>query len=135
VSGADDAWEVEAGIVRPYLFTQGRTEPALPSVALETLVSATRDGRALGPRLPAERRRLVELCRAPLSVAEVAAHLGLPLGVVRVLAADLHAEGLVRLHATRPADRRVGDAAGAEEAADELALLRRLIDHVRAIPA
>ena len=26
--GFDDAWELEAGIVRPYLFTKGRTQPS-----------------------------------------------------------------------------------------------------------
>lgn len=138
-AGHDDAWEVEAGIVRPYLLTQGRTEPALPALPVEAMLTATRDGRLAAPRLPAERRRIVELCRAPVSVAEVGARLGLPLGVVRVLVADLQAEGLVRLHATRrparPSPGAPGAAAEAAEAADELAILRRLIDHVRAIPA
>ena len=47
---------------------------------------------------PREARRIVALCRRPLSVAEVSAHLHLPLGVARVLVGDMTDEGLRRLN-------------------------------------
>jgi Protein of unknown function (DUF742) len=97
----DDAWEVAAGIVRPYLFTQGRTRPALGS-------------------LPVEQRRIVAECRAARSVAELAATLNAPLGVVRVLVADLVATGMIDVHA--PSNQ-----------ADDIDLLNRLIARVKAI--
>jgi hypothetical protein len=117
----DDAWELEAGIVRPYLFTGGRTEPVHPALAIETILGSTPAGRLAARSLPAEQRRTVELCRVPQSVAEVAARLRIPLGVVRVLVADLYAGGLVDIHDT-PAP-----------AADDIQLLHRLIARVKAI--
>jgi Protein of unknown function (DUF742) len=117
-SALDDAWEVEAGIVRPYLFTGGRTEPVHPTLAVETMLRSTPAGRLAAATLPAERRRTVELCRAPQSVAEVAARLCIPLGVVRVLVADLYTDGLVDIHET------------ADHPRDDLDLLRRLIARV-----
>ncbi len=38
------------------------------------------------------------LCREPLSIAEIAAHMKLPLGVVRVLVADMAHQGMVEIH-------------------------------------
>jgi uncharacterized protein DUF742 len=119
-SPVDDAWELEAGIVRPYLFTRGRTEPAHPLLAVETMLRATPAGRLAAPGLPAEQRRTVELCRVPQSVAEVAARLHIPLGVVRVLVADLYAEGLV-------------DVAAVRHPRDDVDLLHRLIARVEQI--
>jgi DNA-directed RNA polymerase specialized sigma24 family protein len=116
----DDAWEVEAGIVRPYLFTQGRTRPALSSLAVEAMVTTTSLGRATSTTLPAEQRRIVVECRAARSVAELAAALRTPLGVVRVLIADLVATGLVDVHDTA-------------NPADDIDLLNRLIARVKAI--
>jgi hypothetical protein len=45
----------------------------------------------LGP----EHRRLLQSCQAPAVVADLAADLDLPLGVVRILVADLRDQGLV----------------------------------------
>jgi Protein of unknown function (DUF742) len=114
----DHAWELEAGIVRPYLFTGGRTEPIHPTLAVETMLRSTPAGRLAASRLPAERRRTVELCRIPQSVAEVAALLCIPLGVVRVLVADLYTDGLVDIHDV------------ADHPRDDLDLLYRLIARV-----
>jgi len=50
-----------------------------------------------------------ELCRQPRSVAEIAAHLSVPLGVARVLVADLLDDGLVTVQAT------LADDAGIDE--------------------
>jgi hypothetical protein len=116
----DDGWEVEAGIVRPYLFTQGRTRPALTSLAVEAVVTTTGLGRATSTALPAEQRRIVDECHAPRSVAELAAMLRTPLGVVRVLIADLVATGLLDVHDTA-------------NPADDIELLHRLIARVKAI--
>jgi hypothetical protein len=43
---------------------------------------------------------ILGLCARPRSVAELAAHLSVPLGVAKVLVADLVAEGLVTVQAT-----------------------------------
>jgi hypothetical protein len=83
--------------IRPYLLTGGRTDVDDPAIAIETIVVSNRHGA--GWRQPAaaspEKAAILAGCQHPQSVAEVAAHQGLPLGVARVLVADLVAEGLL----------------------------------------
>jgi Protein of unknown function (DUF742) len=79
--------------LRPYLLTAGRARAVDSSIEIETQVSATETGRAALAQLQFEQRDIVELCRGPLSVAEIAARLDLHLGVVRVLVGDLTALG------------------------------------------
>ncbi|MFH8563169.1 DUF742 domain-containing protein [Streptomyces sp. NPDC017988] len=96
----------EAGpVVRPYAMTRGRTtSPAQHRLDLIAVVIAE-DWAAGAPEadqtLSPEHVDIVELCRdTPQSVAELAADLDLPIGVVRVLIGDLVAHELV--HVTRP---------------------------------
>ncbi|GHA16198.1 DUF742 domain-containing protein [Streptomyces echinoruber] len=101
-----DHWfDDEAGpVVRPYAMTRGRTSHAaqhrldvIAVVLTEPHVADPEADQTLSP----EHVRIVELCRdTPRSVAELAAELDLPLGVVRVLVGDLVDGELV--HVTRP---------------------------------
>ena len=87
----------DSRVVRPYALTRGRTRPGRHDLPLEALVRGV-DG-ATDPSPTSERRRILELSTASiLSVAELSAHLSLPLGVVRVLVGDLADEGLVVVH-------------------------------------
>lgn len=61
-----------------------------------------RAGPGRSGALAPEAAAIVELCRPWCSVAEVAAHLHLPLGVVRVLIQDLDDAGLVHIHPPSP---------------------------------
>jgi hypothetical protein len=90
---ADDRVPDDDVLVRPFLLTGGRTRPLRDGLRVETLVSAR--PAALSAPLRFERRRIVELCQAPKSVAEIAVRLAVPLGVARVLVADLATEGFV----------------------------------------
>ncbi|GAB3677489.1 hypothetical protein GCM10027589_47690 [Actinocorallia lasiicapitis] len=83
-------------IVRPFVLTGGRTRPVDERLRVETLVSAS--PAALSAPLTFERRQIVQMCQRPVSVAEVAGALGVPVGVARVLIADLVAERLVTVH-------------------------------------
>jgi hypothetical protein len=104
-------------VVRPYAITGGRTQPARADLELVALVFA--DPSALAaPDLGDERRAIVLLCAEVLSVAEISAHLAIPVGVTRVLVAD----GLVHLH--RP---------GAPGDRPDLALLERVLEGLRSI--
>ncbi|MFC4013075.1 DUF742 domain-containing protein [Nonomuraea purpurea] len=86
-----------ASPVRPYAVTGGRTAPRV-KLAMEALVSsATAENREISHITP-EYQAISQLCRQVRSVAEVSALLRIPLGVVRVLIADMAAEGLVRVH-------------------------------------
>ena len=100
INEAVDEWgepEDFRSIVRPYTWTQGRTRP-VQDLAIETLVSTSDEGRSLTSLCSTEHAAIVELCTEIRSVAEVAALLALPLGVARVLLADVIDTGLVHVH-------------------------------------
>lgn len=78
--------------------TGGRTHPRY-DLAVEALVSTTFPHQDFSGFLP-ELRAICELCREVRSVAEVSALLQMPLGVARVLLADLANEGVVHVHQT-----------------------------------
>ncbi|MDT0441144.1 MULTISPECIES: DUF742 domain-containing protein [unclassified Streptomyces] len=83
-------------LVRPYAMTGGRTRPRY-QLAIEALVSTTAEPVQLQGLLP-EHQRICQLCLEVKSVAEVSALLGMPLGVARILVADLAEAGLVAIH-------------------------------------
>ncbi|GHF05105.1 hypothetical protein GCM10017786_43220 [Amycolatopsis deserti] len=93
----------ETAVVRPYALTGGRTK-ARVALELETLISvqdavlARLDAGALTVQF--EHRSIMEECRTPRSVAEVAALLRVPIGVARVLISDAADAGLVTVHRT-----------------------------------
>ncbi|WP_405684293.1 DUF742 domain-containing protein [Streptomyces sp. NBC_00057] len=83
-------------LVRPYAMTGGRTRPRY-QLAIEALVSTTADPSRLQGQLP-EHQRICRLCIEIKSVAEISAMLSIPLGVARILVADLAEAGLVAIH-------------------------------------
>ncbi|MEU9480031.1 DUF742 domain-containing protein [Streptomyces sp. NPDC048191] len=102
--GTNHWFDDEAGpVVRPYAMTRGRTtSPAQHRLDLIAVVVTESDAGdpERDPTLAPEHVDIVGLCREPQSVAELAAELDLPIGVVRVLIGDLvHAE---LVHVTRP---------------------------------
>src|SRR5262245_36012912 len=86
--------------IPPYLLTGGRVRPVDESLELEAQVFATDAGRDGLDRLSYENHDIVALCERPYAVAEVAARLGLHLGVTRVLVGDLVVSG--QLSVRRP---------------------------------
>ncbi len=80
---------LDRGRIPPYLLTGGRVRPADDSLELEAQVMATDAGRDGLAALSFEPHDIVELCERPYAVVEVAARLGLHLGVARVLVGDL----------------------------------------------
>ncbi len=87
----------ESALVRPYAVTGGRTKPRY-QLQIEAMVAAShyeaRDLSVLSPECQA----ILGFCRDWRSVAEISAVLRMPLGVARVLIADMAMEGLVRVH-------------------------------------
>ncbi|CAG6391718.1 DUF742 domain-containing protein [Streptomyces cocklensis] len=88
--------QTPTGFVRPYAMTGGRTRPRY-QLAIEALVSTTAEPDRLRGQLP-EHQRICLLCREIKSIAEISALLTIPLGVVRILVADLAEAGLVTIH-------------------------------------
>lgn len=116
--------EEESGstrLVRPYTVTGGRTQPRY-KLALEALVSATvyepRDLSVLAPECQA----ILQFCIDWRSVAEISAVLRMPLGVARILVADMSADGLVRIHQRDDSEGR-----------PDLNLLERVLSGLRKI--
>ena len=114
--GAPDA-EPDEALVRPFVITGGRARHATVHLRVESLVAAT--GTPPEGTLQFEHAAILGLCRTPISVAEVAARVPVPLGVAQVLVGDLADAGLVRVHESTPT------------ATPELLL--RMIDAVRAL--
>ncbi|MEV6344847.1 DUF742 domain-containing protein [Actinoplanes sp. NPDC051851] len=107
----------EDPVVRPFMLTGGRTQPVQDGLRIETQLHAV--PAALSAPLRFEARQIVELCQRPMSIADLSSALVAPLGVVRVIVADLIAEGYMLV----------------EDARGELsvALIERIVDRVRAL--
>ncbi|WP_082403457.1 DUF742 domain-containing protein [Saccharothrix sp. NRRL B-16348] len=91
--------------VRPYTRTGGRTRSAT-TLAIETIVTTNERAARDALTSTAEHRIISDLCRNPHSVAEVAATLRLPLGVVRVLLADMSDMSLINVHEDQAIDAK-----------------------------
>ena len=85
-------------VVRPYLMTRGRTRSTGADLPLEALVQTTNIGERSVDRLTFEHQRIVSLCERPTAIAEIAAHLSVPIGVARVLVSDLTAAGSLEVY-------------------------------------
>ncbi|MEW2547850.1 DUF742 domain-containing protein [Streptomyces sp. NPDC047002] len=75
--------------MRPYVITRGRSRPSRNTVGVETLLVATVPAKPLPVSAAREERALVRMCERLLSLVEAAAHLALPVSLVKVLASDL----------------------------------------------
>jgi hypothetical protein len=96
-NGAPAPGDAGSPLVRPYAVTGGRTKPRT-QLEIEAMVAAAhyeaRDLSVLSPECQA----ILGFCRDWRSVAEISAVLRMPLGVARILIADMAVEGLVRIH-------------------------------------
>jgi hypothetical protein len=98
-AGEHDDELIESGAVRPYTVTGGRTRSTTGNVfPIEALVRVlSRQGIAVS----VEKDRILDLAGSEyLSIAEISAHLKLPVGVIRVLVGDLVDEGLASVSGT-----------------------------------
>ncbi len=84
--------------VPPYAVTGGRTKVDV-DIPFEALVRTTQRGKESMPMAAFERRDILRLAEAPIAVAELSAHLRLPIGAIRVLVGDLSVEGHVQTKA------------------------------------
>jgi hypothetical protein len=85
-------------LVRPYAVTRGRTEPQR-DIAIEAVMLTTPTGIQEARFAGHDKQRIATVCDGrPQSLAEIAAYTRLPLGVARVLVADMVADGLLDMH-------------------------------------
>ena len=103
-------------LVRPFVMTGGRTRTS-DNLRVETMVQTSLEDPG---NAAFEAGRILELCRDPHSVAEVAAKLPVPLGVARILIGDLVSEGRLVVFHNDPVDI-------------ELSVLARMIERVESL--
>lgn len=85
-------------LVPVYAITRGRTRSVGEDLPWEAMVTTTPSGVTALSRLRFEQADIVRLCQRTIAVAEVAAHIKVPLGVARVLVSDLSSGGLLAVH-------------------------------------
>jgi hypothetical protein len=124
VGRRDERWVDEAAgpVVRPYAIARGRTRPRGEQLDLVTILAETGQEPPMRARFSPEERRVLDLCRNPCTVADLASDLNLPLGVVRVLAGDLVHQGMLEIRRKRPATAR-----------PDQRLLQKVLDDLKAL--
>ena len=107
----DEQWlDAQAGpVVRPYALTQGRTRHSGEAFDLVSTVTATSARVADPGALAPEHVSVLQLVRRPTTVVDIASDVDLPLGVVRILLADLRELGLIAIRAPAPMKARQVD--------------------------
>lgn len=117
----DDWIDWDAGPVsRPYMVTGGRTRQRT-GLRFDLIDFVSRSWRPAGEAgFTPERRAILGLCQEPITVADLAAELRLPLGVVRIILDDLVHEGLIEVRV-----------AAEQGWATDTSLLERVIDGIR----
>ena len=98
----DQPNDPRGALVRPYAVTRGRTEPRR-DIPVEAVLVASSSAVAEARFAGHDKHRIAALCEPRAqSLAEIAARSRLPLGVARVLVADMVADGLLSLHSAAP---------------------------------
>ncbi|MCZ0991397.1 MULTISPECIES: DUF742 domain-containing protein [Streptomyces] len=104
----DQELELTSALVPLFVITNGRALPPDNAYERTTLVSAQEGATASARTLSPEARQVLELVTEGfLSVAEVAAHTHLPLGIVRILLAQMEESGLIIARKPVPRAERV----------------------------
>ena len=89
-------------LVRPFALTGGRTRPSRADFTLITTVTAVDPPPVRAIRPQPEHARILRRCAQPIAVAELAAHLDLPVSVVVIMLCDLLEAGRITVHPPHP---------------------------------
>ncbi|CAM5620407.1 hypothetical protein SAVIM338S_05802 [Streptomyces avidinii] len=106
----DEELELTSPLVPLFVITNGRALPADHEYEHTTLVTAAgaENGQAVARTLSPEAGQVMDLvANGFLSVAEVAGHTHLPLGIVRILLAQLEEDSLILARTPIPRAERV----------------------------
>jgi hypothetical protein len=118
----DHEANVDAGRVVPvYAVTGGRTRSAAADLPMESLVTTIEQAHWAG--LEAEYRMILEMADHPVSLVEIGAALGVPVGVARVLVSDLAGANYLAVHVPAPTE---------SDGRPRAAVLERLLEGLRA---
>lgn len=106
---------------RLYTLTGGRSSPDTDAFDLVTLV-VTESGPTLG--MQSEHVAILDLCRAPTAVVEIAAELRLPVGITTILLSDL-------LHGGKITVRHPWPGMGGSSSLPDTATLEKVLSGLR----
>jgi hypothetical protein len=121
VGGAVET-DLDGETVRAFMITGGRSFAGDGWLDFETMLEATSSLAYQRPALRFEPAKIADLCAIEtLSVAEIAARLVLPIGVIQVLARDLVDEGFLIAHEPEA------------DLATNVVLLRRLLHGIESL--
>jgi hypothetical protein len=110
-------------LIRPYAMTRGRTAADVEDISLEAQLQTTALGQAKSGSYRWEAAKILQLAVTPMALIEVAARAEIPIGVARVILADLVADGTIAVQRiTTPAST-----------ATYRNLLERVLDGVRSL--
>ncbi|MBB6346482.1 DUF742 domain-containing protein [Nonomuraea muscovyensis] len=110
-------------VVRPYALIRGRTRSSGDMFDLIATVRVVDEPPGDVPSdLGPEQQTILRMARSPISVADVASELDLPIGVIRVLLGDMRDHGLISV--TSPSAARPRPSSG---------ILKEVINGLRAL--
>ncbi len=111
-------------LIRPYAMTRGRTAADVEEISLEAQLQTTQSGISRMAEFRWEAANVLRLAERPVALIEVASRANIPIGVARVVVADLVADGAIAVHrvTTNPAST-----------ATYRNLLERVLDGVRSL--
>jgi hypothetical protein len=118
-----EAWyDEDAGpLVRLYARVGGRAAGIREDLELSTIICRV-PGEPLPEGLSADQHEALRLTRRPVSLSEIAAHLGLPLGPTRRLLGPLRGAGLITVRRS-----------SGEDESGYPAVLQRILSGLRAL--
>jgi hypothetical protein len=119
--------EAPGRLVRPYTMTGGRTGRDLPQIALEAQIQATRVGQENRHLYRFEAARIIDITYEQLALVEISARLDVPVGVVRVVVADLARRGALQI-----LDPPTGNATNLDSY-QYATLLRKVLDGIKSL--
>ncbi|MER7500569.1 DUF742 domain-containing protein [Nonomuraea pusilla] len=100
-------FDEDAGpVVRPYALIRGRTRSSGADI---DLVATVRAGAEPPGELSPEQALILRAAQSPISLADLAVELDLPVGVVRVLLGDMRDHGLISVTSPRAGRSRTNE--------------------------
>jgi DNA-binding transcriptional ArsR family regulator len=108
-----------APLVRPFWLVRRRTSLTREIFDVISMAYAVTTAAPVNTELEPEHLAVHQLCARPMSVADLATRLELPLAVVRVLLSDLREQGMIKTRRPRP------------EGPTDIRLLRQVADGLR----
>jgi hypothetical protein len=108
-------------LVRPFALTRGRAR-SIDDLALEAVLVTTEQGHQTAHLSGHHKHQIAQLCARPHSLAEISAHLRVPLGVAHLLVTEMVDEQMLTVHRPSTDD---------DEPQERIHILERVLEGLR----